>query len=142
MHRKMFRLAALLMALAVTLGAFGAHLLKKLLTASLLEGYQTAVQYHMIHSIAIFIAGFLYKQYHDKKIKTASRLFLFGIICFSGSIYIRVLLSFAGYTSLGMFNLVTPLGGVLFILGWVFLALSVTGSSHEKHAEEDLKNRH
>jgi uncharacterized membrane protein YgdD (TMEM256/DUF423 family) len=138
----MFRLAALLMALAVTLGAFGAHLLKNLLTPSLLEGYQTAVQYQMIHAIGLFVAGFLYKQYHDKKIKTASQLFLFGIIFFSGSIYARVLLSFAGYTSLGLFNLVTPLGGILFILGWMLLVFSITVASNEKQDEDDRKNKH
>lgn len=133
----MFRNAALLMALAVTLGAFGAHLLKKLLTPSLLEGYQTAVQYQMIHAIGLFIAGFLYKQYHDKKIKTASQLFLFGIICFSGSIYARVLLSFAGVTSLGLFNLITPCGGILFILGWLVLAFSITRATNEMPTEEE-----
>lgn len=137
----MFRNAALLMALAVTLGAFGAHLLKKLLTPSLLEGYQTAVQYQMIHAIGLFIAGFLYKQYHDKKIKAASQLFLFGIICFSGSIYARVLLSFAGVTSLGLFNLITPFGGILFILGWLLLTFSTTRASNEMPTEEEGKNK-
>jgi len=119
----MFRTAALLMAIAVTLGAFGAHLLKKLLTPTLLEGYQTATYYQMIHAIAIFIAGFLYKQYHDKKMWLAGQLFFFGILCFSGSIYARVVLSFAGYTSLGLFNLVTPLGGVLFIIRMVVVVV-------------------
>ena len=136
MHRKLFRIAAFLMALAVALGAFGAHLLKKLLTPSLLEGYQTATYYQMIHAIGIFIAGFIYKQYHSKKMWVAGQLFLFGIICFSGSIYIRVVLSFAGYTSLGMFNLVTPSGGVLLILGWLWLLLSISS----KHGEKQPNN--
>ena len=140
MHRRMFRTAALLMAIAVTLGAFGAHLLKKLLTPSLLEGYQTATYYQMIHAIAIFIAGFLYKQYHDKKMWLAGQLFFFGILCFSGSIYARVVLSFAGYTSLGLFNLVTPLGGVLFILGWLWLLFSIPGKSTNKHTVNSSEN--
>ena len=140
MHRRMFRTAALLMAIAVTLGAFGAHLLKKLLTPTLLEGYQTATYYQMIHAIAIFIAGFLYKQYHDKKMWLAGQLFFFGILCFSGSIYARVVLSFAGYTSLGLFNLVTPLGGVLFILGWLWLLFSIPGKSTNKHTANSSEN--
>lgn len=137
MHRKLFRIAAFLMALAVALGAFGAHLLKQLLTPSLLEGYQTATYYQMIHAIGMFIAGFLYKQYHSKKMWVAGQLFLFGIICFSGSIYLRVILSFAGYTSLGLFNLVTPLGGVLFMLGWLWLLFSISSKQGEKHTNND-----
>lgn len=125
MHRKLFRVAALLMALAVALGAFGAHLLKSLLTPSLLEGYQTAVHYQMIHAIGIFIAGFLYKHYQHKKMLQAAKLLLVGILLFSGSIYARVLLSFADITSLGMFNLVTPLGGIFFIAGWMWLLFSI-----------------
>lgn len=136
----MFRTAALLMAIAVTLGAFGAHLLKKLLTPSLLEGYQTATYYQMVHAIAIFIAGFLYKQYHDKKMRLAGQLFFFGILCFSGSIYVRVGLSFAGYTSLGLFNLVTPLGGVLFILGWLWLLFSIPGKTNDRHTANTSEN--
>ena len=80
MHRKLYRIAAFMMMLAVALGAFGAHLLKQLLTPSLLEGYQTATYYQMIHAIGMFIAGFLYKQYHSKKMWVAGQLFLFGII--------------------------------------------------------------
>lgn len=137
MHRKLFRIAAFLMALAVALGAFGAHLLKQLLTPSLLDGYQTATYYQMIHAIGMFIAGFLYKQYHSKKMWVAGQLFLFGIICFSGSIYLRVILSFAGYTSLGLFNLVTPLGGVLFMLGWLWLLFSISSKQGEKHINND-----
>lgn len=125
MHRKLFRVAALLMALAVAFGAFGAHLLKSLLTPSLLEGYQTAVHYQMIHAIGIFIAGFLYKHYQYKKMLQAAKLLLVGILLFSGSIYARVLLSFADITSLGMFNLVTPLGGIFFIAGWMWLLFSI-----------------
>jgi uncharacterized membrane protein YgdD (TMEM256/DUF423 family) len=128
----MFRMAALLMAIAVTLGAFGAHLLKKLLTPSLLEGFQTATYYQMMHAIAIFIAAFLYKQYHNKKIWVAGQLFFYGILCFSGSIYVRVLLSFAGYTSLGVFNLVTPIGGILFIIGWLLLLFSFSSKIIDK----------
>lgn len=137
MHRRLFRIAALLMALSVAFGAFGAHLLKRLLTPSLLEGYQTAVQYQMIHAIGIFITGFLYKQYHNKRMWTAAQFFLTGILFFSGSIYARVLLSLGGVTSLGMFNLVTPLGGVFFILGWLWLMFSI----HAKTTTADQENQ-
>jgi uncharacterized membrane protein YgdD (TMEM256/DUF423 family) len=125
MHRRLFRIAALLMALAVAFGAFGAHLLKRLLMPALLEGYQTAVHYQMIHAIGIFIAAFLFKFYQHKKMWQAAQLFLVGILLFSGSIYTRVILSFADITSLGLFNLVTPLGGVFFIAGWIWLLFSI-----------------
>jgi uncharacterized membrane protein YgdD (TMEM256/DUF423 family) len=139
MHKKMFKTAALLMAIAVTLGAFGAHLLKKYLTPSLLEGYQTATYYQMIHAIAIFITGFLYKQYHNKKLWIAGQLFFYGILCFSGSIYARVALSFVGYTSLGLFNLVTPIGGILFIIGWLLLLISSSSKITDKHSVNDAE---
>lgn len=125
MHRKLFRIAALLMALAVAFGAFGAHLLKRLLTPALLEGYQTAVHYQMIHAIGIFIVGFLFNYYQHKKILLSAQFFLVGILLFSGSIYTRVILSFADITSLGLFNLVTPLGGIFFIAGWIWLLFSI-----------------
>ncbi len=137
MHKRMFRTAALLMAIAVTLGAFGAHLLKKLLTPSLLEGFQTATYYQMMHAIAIFIAAFLYKQYHNKKIWIAGQLFFYGILCFSGSIYARVLLSFVGYTSLGLFNLITPVGGILFIIGWLLLLFTFSSTITDKQTIND-----
>jgi uncharacterized membrane protein YgdD (TMEM256/DUF423 family) len=94
----------------------------------------------MIHAIAIFIAGFLYKQYHHKKMWVAGQLFFFGILCFSGSIYARVALSFAGYTSLGVFNLVTPLGGILFIMGWLWLLISIPGKTPDKQDVNKQEN--
>jgi uncharacterized membrane protein YgdD (TMEM256/DUF423 family) len=94
----------------------------------------------MIHAIAIFIAGFLYKQYHHKKMWLAGQFFLYGILCFSGSIYVRVILSFAGYTNLGVFNLVTPLGGILFILGWLWLLFSIPNKTNDKHAVNEVEN--
>ncbi|MEY4628470.1 MAG: hypothetical protein RLZZ595_796 [Bacteroidota bacterium] len=142
MHRRLFKTGALVLGLAVVLGAFGAHLLKQYLSPELLAGYQTAVQYQMVHGIGLFIAGFLYKQYHNKKMVLAGRLFLYGILCFSGSIYLRVVVGFWGITSLGLVNLVTPLGGVLFIAGWLLLFVTVPslGNSASDGLDKDKLN--
>lgn len=130
------------MGVAVVLGAFGAHLLKQYLSPELLAGYQTAVQYQMIHGIGLFIAGLLYKHYHSKKMLLAARLFLFGILCFSGSIYLRVVVGFWGIKSLGLVNLVTPLGGVLFIAGWLllFVAIPSLGNPASDGLDKDKLN--
>ncbi len=106
--------------LTVAIGAFGAHGLSELLTEnSRLETFKTAVLYQLFHSIALIICGLLFDKYDSNKISKAYRLFNFGIIFFSGSLYILSI------TNIGIFGAITPIGGVLFILGWVYLFMSV-----------------
>ncbi|EIT83694.1 membrane protein [Fictibacillus macauensis ZFHKF-1] len=114
-----FILGALFCALAVALGAFGSHGLEGKLSAKMIEVYKTGVQYHMYHALGILAVGFL-----AMKIGTPSSLvwsgwlMVIGIILFSGSLYI---LSTTGITKLGM---ITPLGGVAFIVGWVLFIVA------------------
>jgi uncharacterized membrane protein YgdD (TMEM256/DUF423 family) len=106
--------------LTVAIGAFGAHGLSELLTEnSRLETFKTAVLYQLFHSIALIICGLLFDKYDSNKISKAYLLFNFGIIFFSGSLYILSI------TNIGIFGAITPIGGVLFILGWVYLFMSV-----------------
>jgi uncharacterized membrane protein YgdD (TMEM256/DUF423 family) len=137
MHRRFLKIGALLMGVAVVLGAFGAHLLKPYLSVDLLAGYQTATLYQMVHGIGIFIAGILYKHYHNKKILIGGYLFLCGIFFFSGSIYLRVVIGFLGIKSLGLFNLVTPLGGILFMAGWLFMFISIQSNVKRENSKKD-----
>jgi len=102
------------MALAVLLGAFGAHGLKGTLTEKYLEIYNTGVFYHLIHSLGLIIIGNLQKE----KTKGSGIFLLAGILLFSGSLY---LLAITGIKWLG---LITPLGGISFIIGWLTLALA------------------
>jgi uncharacterized membrane protein YgdD (TMEM256/DUF423 family) len=115
------KLAAVLGALAVAIGAFGAHGLEPLLeTYNRVETFETAVKYHFYHTLAIFLVGILIATGHDHNwLKVSACCFMAGILVFSGSLY---LLSVTNMTWLGA---VTPIGGLGFIAGWIFLALGV-----------------
>lgn len=116
MQHQWFKLGSLLGAMAVMLGAFGAHALKAHLVATgYTDTYKTAVLYHFIHSLLLIMVSVSpYHTYKDTKwIGISSTL---GILCFSGSLY---LISTIGWTWLGP---VTPVGGLLFILAWVLAA--------------------
>ncbi|MDD7805734.1 MAG: DUF423 domain-containing protein [Endozoicomonas sp. (ex Botrylloides leachii)] len=102
--------------LAVGFGAFGAHALKHMLSAQLLDVYHVATNYQMYHSLALILVAVLLSQHTSAKaLKWSARFFLLGIILFSGSLY---LLALTGVRWLGI---ITPIGGVSFILGWLML---------------------
>jgi uncharacterized membrane protein YgdD (TMEM256/DUF423 family) len=106
--------------LTVAIGAFGAHGLSDLLNANgRIETFKTGVLYQLFHSLAIIITGILYEKYNSKKIGIAFILFALGIIIFSGSLYILSI------TNIGIFGAITPIGGLLFIVGWLYLYLSI-----------------
>ena len=105
--------------LVVVMGAFGAHALKDILDDYGKSIYNKAVLYHMFHSIALLILGLINKIQPEIQLFIVGWSFLFGIILFSGSLYI---LAITGIKSLGM---ITPIGGILFIIGWVLLVLKV-----------------
>ena len=105
--------------LVVIMGAFGAHALNEILDDYGKSIYNKAVLYHMFHSIAILILGLINKIQPEIQLSMAGWSFVFGIILFSGSIYI---LAITDIKSLGM---ITPIGGILFIIGWVFLLIKV-----------------
>jgi len=101
----------------VALGAFGAHALKAKLPVETLSVFQTGVQYQMMHSLALIAVGLWIERQPDLNLLGyAAAAFLFGIVCFSGSLYA---LALGGPRWLGP---VTPLGGTLFIVGWLLLA--------------------
>ncbi|UFJ41502.1 DUF423 domain-containing protein [Brevibacillus humidisoli] len=105
--------------LAVALGAFGAHALKRKLSADMLAIFQTGVQYQMIHAIAILLIGGWWKQFGALALFSyAGWFFLAGILLFSGSLYA---LSLSGVRKLGA---ITPLGGLCFLAGWFCLVLA------------------
>lgn len=118
--KQIIQIAAILGACAVAIGAFGAHGLKEILAETgRAETFETGVKYHFYHSLAIFLIGITALVKPEwKKLGTAALLMIAGILVFSGSLYI---LSLTGVTWLGA---ITPLGGVAFILGWIFVFLS------------------
>ena len=119
MAKLFISLASLSGMLAVALGAFGAHALKSRLDDYALGVFQTAVQYHFYHSLALLAVGIIaLNQPQAALLRSSGWLFLTGIVIFSGSLY---LLSISGIRWLGA---VTPLGGLAFIAGWGCLAAS------------------
>jgi uncharacterized membrane protein YgdD (TMEM256/DUF423 family) len=105
--------------LAVAFGAFGAHALKSRLDDYALGVFETAVQYHFIHSLALLAVGILaLSQPQTVLLKSAGWMFLLGILVFSGSLYC---LSLTGIKWLGA---ITPLGGLAFIAGWACLSVA------------------
>lgn len=116
--------------LAVMLGAFGAHGLKNIYNEQQLSWFDTAYQYQMIHAVALILTGLLASASNTGKwLKPAAYSFLLGIVFFSGSLYLL------SATQVRILGAVTPIGGVLFILGWICLALAgrdmYKGDSHE-----------
>jgi len=109
---------SLFMALAVAFGAFGAHIVQDLLTPERFQVYQTGVEYHFYHALGLLLLGAVSFHISDSKWITLSGIaFIAGIIIFSGSLYFLTL------TDTGWLGAITPLGGIAFILGWVFLAI-------------------
>jgi uncharacterized membrane protein YgdD (TMEM256/DUF423 family) len=123
---KMFLiLGTLLAGLAVALGAFGAHGLKKLVDADTVSIYQTGVQYQMYHALALLAVGILAQRMESSLLNYAGFFFIGGVVCFSGSLYL--LSSFRAMNKVvpGFVYPITPLGGVLFIIGWIFLLFAL-----------------
>ncbi|MDP1844632.1 MAG: DUF423 domain-containing protein [Sediminibacterium sp.] len=127
MHKGLLITAAIMGALAVLIGAFGAHGLKAYATPQMLNTYETAVRYQFYHVFALALSGILYKEYPVKGILTAGRLFIAGVFIFSGSLYTMILLGIAGYDQFNWIGAITPIGGVLFVLGWFILAFNIKG---------------
>ena len=122
-ERHILASAAISMFIAIGLGAFGAHGLKQLLSVEMLAIWQTAVQYQLVHGLALFALAIVYPrfaQHSAKSFKLIAPCFIIGTILFSGSLYA---LALSGIKILGA---ITPLGGVAFLMGWLMLAKSAT----------------
>ena len=114
------QIAAIFGIIAVIFGAFGAHALKAQLSATALENWKTAVNYQFIHALALLLLATLPT---NRFIRLSSWFFVFGIVCFSGSLYllsIREILTI----NTAFVGPITPIGGLFFIIGWVFLFFS------------------
>lgn len=113
-------LAALLAALAVVLGAFGAHGLKLRLSPDMLAVFQTAVQYHIWHALGlalVALAAIHWPQLNG--LRWAGWLMIVGVVLFSGSLYALAL------TDIKMLGAITPFGGLAFIVAWMVFAFAI-----------------
>ncbi|WP_322996060.1 DUF423 domain-containing protein [Castellaniella sp.] len=107
---------ALLLALGVAAGAFGAHGLRHLVVPELLETWRTAAQYQMLHGLGLLLLAVLWPQLAQSCARWAGRLMLVGVLIFSGSLYLLVL------TGTRVLGAITPIGGMLMISAWALIA--------------------
>lgn len=125
MHKNYLIAAAIFGGLAVALGAFGAHGLESITSdGKILHGFQTGVQYQMYHALALLVIAIMYEKFQNKWIKWAGNCFITGIILFSGSLYLLTFLKIQESSAVKFVGPVTPLGGIFFIAGWLFLLVA------------------
>lgn len=109
--------------IAVAAGAFAAHGLKNILSAEYIDVFKTAADYQMMHSIGLILIGALHKQ-SSARYLNASAIFMFiGILLFSGSLYLLAL------TETKWLGIITPFGGICFLIAWFTLALNYLRNS-------------
>ena len=113
--KRVITIAAISGLLSVILGAFGAHVLKGIISPEMLEVYKTGVQYQFYHTFALLAVGVLMNFNQSKALKWSAYLFMTGIFLFSGSLY---MMAFSGIKPLGI---ITPFGGAVWIAAWILL---------------------
>lgn len=109
------------MVLGIAIGAFGAHGLSGKVTEKMLHNWNTGAHYHLIHALGLLIVGILMMKVDPGStlLSLAGWFMLLGILLFSGSLYALVL------SDLRMWGMVTPIGGIFFIIGWILIGVGV-----------------
>ena len=108
-----------LLALAVLIGAFGAHGLKNMVEAEKLVTFETGVRYHFYHGFGLVLLGLIQQSFQTTDLKVSTWSFLVGTILFSFNCYFYVL------TGMKVFAMIVPVGGLLFVLGWVVMMVKI-----------------
>ncbi len=119
MHKTFLSLGALFGGIAVALGAFGAHGLKKIVSTDVVSVFQTGVQYQMYHTLALLVVAIVFERLPNQWIRWSGYLFSFGILFFSGSLYLITALKAEERSIPAFIGAITPIGGLLFILAWL-----------------------
>ncbi len=131
---RIFQIAAALGAIAVALGAFGAHALKDMLIQNQrLDTFELAVRYQFYHVFALALTGILSFHYYPGRLYTAAWLFIAGILLFSGSLYVLSL------TGIRQAAWATPFGGAGFIAGWLVLFSALTKKTAPAGSSNEIK---
>lgn len=105
--------------MAVALGAFGAHGLEGKISDQALKTWEKAVQYQMFHTVSILIVGFALLKFQTASLVWSGWMFIIGILLFSGSLY------FYSTTGVRALAMITPFGGVIFLIGWVLFGYAM-----------------
>ena len=111
--------------LGVALGAFGAHGLKKIVPPETVASYQTGVQYQMYHAFALLVVGLLSERMSRNLMNWSGAFFVLGIVLFSGSLYLLASLKAMNKVGVSGIGIITPIGGLMFLAGWVFLLVAI-----------------
>lgn len=125
MHRGYLITSFILAAVTVALGAFGAHKLDGLVADKAVKVFETGVRYQFYHVVGLALAGILYGAFPNRWVKNAGIFFLLGIVLFSGSLYILTYSTAIVSPDFKWVGPITPVGGVMFIVGWIYLAIGV-----------------
>lgn len=120
MARLFLLLAAFSGFTSVALGAFAAHGLRQQLSPEYLAVFQTGVQYQQLHTLTLLVVALLLQRQPDRLLTLSGGFFVAGMLLFSGSLYALTL------TGIGKLGIITPLGGVAFMLGWLLLGVAAT----------------
>lgn len=116
---------AMLGFLGVAAGAFGAHAVRATMPPALMTAFETAARYQLIHAVAIVVVALAIERIASRGLVFAGMLFITGIVLFSGSLYALAL------TGQSFWGMVTPFGGLSFLLGWLCLAAGFAGRRRE-----------
>jgi uncharacterized membrane protein YgdD (TMEM256/DUF423 family) len=117
--KKALILGSFLLALAVLLGAFGAHGLKNMVSPEKLVTFETGIRYHFYHAFGILFIGILQQIVQTAKFQITLYSFLVGILLFSFNCYFYVM------SGMKIFAMIVPIGGLLFVLGWIMLGVRI-----------------
>jgi len=117
--KKSLVLGSALLALAVLIGAFGAHGLKNMVTPEKLVTFETGVRYHFYHAIGLLILGILQQQFQTMKLTISHWALFLGVLIFSFNCYFYVV------TDIKTFAMIVPLGGISFVIGWIALMVQL-----------------
>jgi uncharacterized membrane protein YgdD (TMEM256/DUF423 family) len=128
MHKSFLSIAAILGALSVALGAFAAHGLRDRVPPDAVAIFETAVRYQFYHVFGLLFIGVLSEKFSSRWLLWAGNCFIMGIIFFCGSLYIMTAMKGAEVAPMKLIGIATPVGGVFFIAGWVFLAIALITS--------------
>ena len=125
MSKTFLIIAAALGALSVTLGAFAAHGLKKIVPAETVATFETGVRYQFYHTFALLITALLLQKMQSGSLVWAGYCFIAGIVLFSGSLYALTALKATETVGLNGVGIITPFGGLFFVAGWLLMLVGI-----------------
>jgi uncharacterized membrane protein YgdD (TMEM256/DUF423 family) len=125
--KKLAITGALLITVSIVLGAFGAHALRDVLSTNQLNSFKTATDYLAFHGLAFIVLSLI-----RAEIDAAAKMLFYGLMIFSGSIYTLTFMAYAKVAIPSGLGLITPVGGVLLIIGWVWTTWAISQAKEHK----------